>query len=399
MVAVKSLSISAPGLKPMPGGVPVGHPDRDDPRHSGTYITRPVKNHPLVAHAYSEPQATRLEEISGDRARNYLPSTPHRGQPSRYAPLEMPDSTTATSPAIAPRSRSAGLAASVLAAIGWGFGGVFATLTFAPGLVLTFYRVWLGTCLLLVVLYASGRRLNWPMLRATWLGGVLLAGDMSMFFSAVKLTSVVDATVIGAAQPVLVIIVARPLFGERIGRWDLCWIALALGGVVAAVVGPGVTSHHEVVGDLLAVGAMLSWSAYWLASKHARAVSDAVEYTVGVTLVAAVVMVPIVLLSGQSLARVKAGDWLWISLLAIVPGSAHLIMNWAHRYVDASISSVIGSSNPIVAAVAALVILGQPLTAVQVSGGLVGLVAIAVVATRHRQPAETPAAEALAPSD
>jgi drug/metabolite transporter (DMT)-like permease len=110
-------------------------------------------------------------------------------------------------------------------------------------------------------------------------------------------------------------------------------------------------------------------------------------------------MVPIVLLSGQSLARVKAGDWLWISLLAIVPGSAHLMMNWAHRYVDASISSVIGSSNPIVAAVAALVILGQPLTAVQVSGGLVGLVAIAVVASRHRQPAETPAVEALAPSD
>jgi drug/metabolite transporter (DMT)-like permease len=75
------------------------------------------------------------------------------------------------------------------------------------------------------------------------------------------------------------------------------------------------------------------------------------------------------------------------------------MMNWAHRYVDASISSVIGSSNPIVAAVAALVILGQPLTAVQVSGGLVGLVAIAVVASRHRQPAETPAVEALAPSD
>ena len=104
------------------------------------------------------------------------------------------------------------------------------------------------------------------------------------------------------------------------------------------------TSHHEAVGDLLAVGAMLSWSAYWLASKHARAVSDALEYTVGVTLVAALVMVPIVLLSSQSLSRVKATDWLWISLLAIVPGSAHLIMNWAHPYVDASISSVIGST-------------------------------------------------------
>jgi drug/metabolite transporter (DMT)-like permease len=101
-------------------------------------------------------------------------------------------------------------------------------------------------------------------------------------------------------------------------------------------------------------------------------------------------LTPIVLLSGQSLARVKAGDWLWICLLAVVPGSAHLIMNWAHRYVDASVSSVIGSSNPIVAAVAAMAILGQPLTAVQVGAGLVGIGAIAVVAARHRQPVESP---------
>ena len=76
------------------------------------------------------------------------------------------------------------------------------------------------------------------------------------------------------------------------------------------------------------------------------------------------------LVSGESLGRVEAGDWLWIALLAVVPGGAHLAMNWAHRYVDASVSSVIGSSNPIVAAGAAVVILGQPVTIVQVACGL-----------------------------
>jgi len=288
--------------------------------------------------------------------------------------------------------RPIGLGASVLAAVGWGFGAIFATLTSAPGLVLTFYRVWLGVVLLSIVTYASGRRLSWSVLRASWLGGVLLAGDMAMFFSAVKLTSVVDATVIGAVQPGLVLIAARSLFGERMARWDVFWILLAMAGVGTAVLGPGVTSHHQLVGDLLAVGALLCWSAYWLASKRARALQDALEYTAGVTIVAAVTLTPIVLLSGQSLSRVESGDWLWISMLAIVPGSAHLLMNWAHRYVDASISSVIGSSNPIVAAAAAVVILGQPLTAVQICGGLVGIAATTVVATRHLQPPDPPVA-------
>jgi drug/metabolite transporter (DMT)-like permease len=287
------------------------------------------------------------------------------------------------------RRQPIGLGASALAAVLWGFAGIFAVLISAPGLVLTFYRLWIGAALLTIVVYGSGRRLTWATVRASWLGGVFLAGDMAMFFSAVKFTSIVDATVIGAFQPVLVLIAARRLFGERMGRWDVFWILLAMAGVTVAVLGPGVTNHHQLIGDVLAVGALLCWSAYWLVAKHARQMHDAMEYTAGVTIMAAVTMTPIVLLSGQSLGRVEVGDWLWIFLLAIVPGGAHLVMNWAHRYVEASVSSAISCLSPLVAAVAAMIILGQPLTVVQVSGVLVGLAAIAVVAARHIEPVES----------
>jgi drug/metabolite transporter (DMT)-like permease len=225
-------------------------------------------------------------------------------------------------------------------------------------------------------------------MRASWLGGVFLASDLAMFISAVKLTSVVDATVITAVQPVLMLVAARRLFDERMGRWDVFWILLAMVGVAVAVLGPGVNSHNQLDGDLLAVGALLSWSAYWLVSKRARARHNAMEYTTGVAIAAAVVVTPIVLLSNESLARVQAGDWLWISLLALVPGTGNLVMNWAHRYVDASVSSVIGCLSPLIAAIAARVILSQSLSAVQIGGVVGGLSAIAVVATRHRHPAE-----------
>jgi drug/metabolite transporter (DMT)-like permease len=272
----------------------------------------------------------------------------------------------------------------------WGFGAIFAALTFAPGLVLSFYRLWLGAALLAIIVFATGRRLSWATLRASWLGGVFLAGDMALFYSAVKVASVVDVTVIGAFQPVLVILAARRLFGERLARWDVLWIALAMVGVVATVLGPGVKSRHQLLGDLLAVGSLLCWSAYWLVSKHARELHGALEYTFGVTVMAAVTVTPVVLLSGQSLGHVKLGDWTWIILLAVVPGSGHLIMNWSHRYVDASISSVLGCLSPLVAAVAAIPILGQSLALFQLAGVLVGLGAIAAIAARHRQPTPSP---------
>ena len=282
-----------------------------------------------------------------------------------------------------------GLGATMLAAVSWGFTGIFAVLASAPGLVVTFYRLWLAAAVVVIVLYASGRRLTWAVMRASWLGGVFLASDIALFIVAVKLTSVVDVTVIVAVQPALVLIAARRLFGERMGRWDVFWILLAVAGVAVAVLGPGVNNHHQLVGDLLATGALLSWSAYWLASKYARVVHNAMEYTTGVTITAAVAVTPIVLLARAPLTRVQAGDWLWISLLALVPGTGNLVMNWAHRYVDASISSAINCLNPLVAAVAAWVILGQPLTLVQGGGILVGLTAITVVAAQHRAPMES----------
>jgi drug/metabolite transporter (DMT)-like permease len=284
------------------------------------------------------------------------------------------------------RRQSEGLVVAVVAASAWGISTVFVVLTIAPGLVVTFYRLWISSALFLVILYGSGRRMNRVILRATWLGGLFLAANMAMFFSAIKFISVVDVMVISAVQPAVVLIAARRIFGERMGRWDVMWIVLSMVGVCMAVLGPGqVSSHHQLIGDLLAVGAMICWSGYWLVSKHARAVHDALEYTVGVTVVAAVAITPIVLMSGQSIVRVASGDWFWIVLLAIVPGGGHLLMNWAHRYVVASVTSVIGCLAPLVAAVSAWVILGQRLSAFQCGGLLIGLTSIAVVAARQRE--------------
>jgi drug/metabolite transporter (DMT)-like permease len=58
---------------------------------------------------------------------------------------------------------------------------------------------------------------------------------------------------------------------------------------------------------------------------------------------------------------------------------AHILVNWAHRYVDVSISSLLMLLVPVVAGIAAWVILDESLTLVQVAGGVVTLAAILVI--------------------
>jgi len=277
-----------------------------------------------------------------------------------------------------------GVGASAIAAVLWGFGGIFAKLCSAPGLVLTFYRLWIGAALFVALTYGSHRRLTWKTIRVSWLGGVFFAGDMALFFSAVKLTSVAIASVIGAFQPALVLLIARPLFGERMKRRDIAWMLLAVAGVAATVVGSKATGHNEAFGDLCAVGSLICWVGYWLVSKSVRQHHEAMEYTTGVTITAAVILTPIVLLSNQSLGGVTVSAWFWIVMLAVVPGSGHLLMNWAHRHVDASVSSAIGNLNALVASLAAIPILGQLLTVTQLIGVFVGLAAITKIAISHR---------------
>lgn len=303
-----------------------------------------------------------------------------------------------------------GIAAAGAAMVAWGFSGILVALTTQAALVVALERLWLGVPMVGALLGVSRRRLTWRGLLRCVPGGVLLCGDIAMFFSAVKLTSIADATVIGALQPALVLLVARPLFAEHVERRVAAWTVVAIAGVVMVVVGARSTGHANGLGDLLAAGSLCCWTGYWLvsksvcserghvagsASRRRRAPPVAlggVEYTAGVMLVAPLAMVPITLLSGERIVLGTAADWLWIALMALVPGSAHLLVNWAHRFVDVSTSSVIVAVNPVIAAGAAVPVLHQPLELIEALGGVLALVAVVMAVRRpSRAPAALPA--------
>jgi drug/metabolite transporter (DMT)-like permease len=280
-----------------------------------------------------------------------------------------------------PEGATAGLVAVIVGAVAWGCTGIFVKEIRLAALPLTFWRLWLGVVLLAAFLVVRRRPLSLAVMSRCVLPGLFLAGDMGLFFSALKLTTVAVATVIGALQPALVLVVAGRMFGERVGWRVVIWTVVSIAGIAAVAVGPGIPHGAHLTGDALAVGSLLAFTGYWLVSKRVIGVSaDSERYTFGVMLVAAAAMTPIALLSGQHLVPVHPADWFWLGLLAVVPGAGHLLFNFAHRFVDVSVSSVVSAGNPIVASLLALLVLGEPLDAIQIAGGIVAVLAIAAVA-------------------
>jgi drug/metabolite transporter (DMT)-like permease len=261
------------------------------------------------------------------------------------------------------------------------------------GVAISFHRLWIGALLTGSAFLLSGGRFSRRLLRLALPGGIAFGLDICLFFTAVRETSVANATVIGALQPVLILAIAKRLFGETPRLTDAFWAAVAIAG--AAIVVTGSTSGGDASrrGDLLAVAALFAWTWYFVASKRARVELTSFEYLAGLSLVATMAVTPIVLLSGERLSVPEASGWATIVAIAVINGAlGHFLMNWSHAHVPIVVTSLMTLAIPVFAAASAAVFIDESVSAAQVAGMAVVIVALSVVVARTSRGVPEPTA-------
>lgn len=243
------------------------------------------------------------------------------------------------------------------------------------GIALGFHRfVWLALALVIIV-YARGQRITLTTLRWSWLPGVLFAANIAMFFTAVKLTTIANATVIGAIQPALAMVLVGPVLGEEVRRRDVVLTATAISGVVLVVYGSSTRPEWDVRGDLLSLLAILAWTAYLFATRRAREHLGAMELQATLTVVAALVALPIALASGQAMA-VPRSSWIFLAVLAFVGGTGHTLVNYAHAHTKLLLMSLMFLVVPVLSMLWAALFLDEPINAWQGIGMSVVVVSL-----------------------
>lgn len=271
----------------------------------------------------------------------------------------------------------------------WGAASVMAkSADHVDGLTLAFHRLWVGAAAMLVIYTLRGGRLRVRLLWAALPAGIAFATDIGLFFTAVKHTTVANATMISALQPALVLFVAGPLFGERVSAKDVMWTVIALAGVAVVVFGSATTPAWSPFGDLLAVLCLFAWTAYFIFGKQARAHLDAVEFVTAMSLVAFAAIALVAVGSGHDLSVPDGGTWAIILALGLGTGGiGHFLINWAHGHAPLVLTSLLTLLIPVVAMAGAAAFLGEDVVAAQVVGAVVVLAALGVLIWR-RQPAE-----------
>jgi drug/metabolite transporter (DMT)-like permease len=296
--------------------------------------------------------------------------------------------------------RNAGVAALVLTTAIWSAPPLILKQTALQPLDFAAYRLWAGVAIYAVIFAFTGRRLRWATLKACAPGGVLFAADVALSFTAFRLTSVVDSTIIGSLATVVIIIGAARWFGEHMERSDGWFVAAALVGVAAVAIGSSGESSFSLAGDLFAVVGIFSWTGYWLFSKKARANATAFEYMATVMLVAAIVMTALVPLTGHALTPPHGSDWLRVWGVALFAGAVgHSLLAWSHQHVPAWMGALILECQPAVSTVLAWIVLHESVGPVTAAGGalVVGDTATLVIRAGRRDPAEFDDAEPTNP--
>ena len=304
----------------------------------------------------------------------------------------------AAGPPDADRDLRIGLIGTGVAVIAWGVTGVVIKAIDMSGLAIGFWRFALYSMVLAAWAGRGAHTIGRRALIACLPGGISLGLDVALFFTAVKLTNVVNATTIGSLQPLVVAVFAARLFGERIRPRDLAAAVVAIGAVIVIVVESSGTPQWSGAGDLAAIGALFAWSGYFVFSKRSKGVLTSQQYTTGTAVWTAVICLVAGVAFGQDMSLPSRTDWLPLIALTLGAGVlGHSVMNWSLVRVPLWLGSTLTLLIPVVGSITAWVFLDEPLSGTQLGAMAVVLGALAtiLVAQRAPQPLRAPQAPAV----
>lgn len=279
-----------------------------------------------------------------------------------------------------------------MAVLGITWSAVFVRWAGVSGPASAFYRVLIAAAVLLPW-RAMRRDLAPPPPQAAWLavaGGAFFGFDLLFFNTAVLRTSAATAVLLGNNAPVFVGLGSWFLFHTRPHAPFWWGLALALAGC-AAIVLADATSHGGVgpgnaSGDLMALVAGVFFAAYLMTTERVRAGMDtltvsslAVLGSVGTLFVMCIVLkVP---LTGYS-----TRSWAALAGLGLVSQlTAYFAIVYALGHLPATVMSVGLLAQIPLTALLFVPLLGEPLSATQVGGGLLVLAGIYVVTRAPRR--------------
>ena len=258
-----------------------------------------------------------------------------------------------------------------------------------PGPASAFYRVLVAGIVLIPwrLLRGRARPSDSPLLSgaAAWIaiaGGVFFALDIALWNTAVMYTGAAVASILGNNTPVFVGILSWIVFHRRPRASFWIGLSLSLAGCLTIMLGPVAAGAARITwyGNLLAVGGSAFFAAYLVTTERVRREMDTLTFNTLAIAGSIATLLIVCLVLRLPLAGYPPRAWAALLALGLVSQlAAYYALVYALGHLPATLTSVGLLGQVPSTALLAWLLLGEPLTALQIAGGAVVLVGIFVV--------------------
>ena len=230
--------------------------------------------------------------------------------------------------------------------------------------------------------------------------GIFLAVHFATWISSLEYTSVASSVVFVSTGPLWVALLSPLLLKEHLARTAIFGLGLSLaGGTIiglsdACVWDAGlscpalqdVMQGRAMWGNFLSLLGALTVTGYLIIGRKLRSRVSLVPYIFMVYGMAAIALIVIMFVSGNSPFGFAPKTYGWIFLLAALPQLiGHSTYNWALKYLPAALVAVMTLGEPIGSAILAFFILNETPTLATLIGGALILAGIYLASRQGHQ--------------
>jgi drug/metabolite transporter (DMT)-like permease len=257
----------------------------------------------------------------------------------------------------------------------------------APSLVLAAARLSIASVILTPLVLRRHREavravsvsdLKWALV-----SGVMLGLHFATWITSLEYTAVVNSVTLVTTTPLWVALMAPIFLGEKLDRWAVAGLILALsGGILVGLSGEAgnpPTRNAPLLGNSLALIGAILVGIYFMIGRRLRVRLNLTVYIWLVYSTAAIILVLMVLVSGEPVTGLPAKAYLWILMLGLVPQLiGHSSFNYALGFLSAAYVSLVVLGEPIGSGLLAIIFLNEWPVWLQLVGSTLILIGIGV---------------------
>lgn len=280
------------------------------------------------------------------------------------------------------RTRVMGFLAIICTAVFWGlsFVSIKITLAVIPPMTLALFRFLIALAILFMLLkkWEPETKIAMRDMPSMALSGVL---GVTMYFyfqnHGVKLTTASAASMIIAAIPIMTVVGESLLFKTKLTLAKIAGVILSIGGVYLIIASPAEVSPDHFAGNLFMLGSAVAWVLYSLATRPLSTKYSQLAVASYQILFGTIALVPFVFF--------ETFDWRAIDLTIVLhllylgcfcSALANYLYVYAMGILGVSSVSLFINLVPVISVLGGLIILQEPVSALQIIGGAVILFSV-----------------------